>query len=213
MGRTCQSVCTDGSCLRSATSCCVRRSTASATWKGSPCATLLRSACCSMRTRPVRSAVLYRTCLSRTASGHGGSILATAWSRSWIWCRPRWGFAGWRAPASNGAGAAPGHRDGTTEPQHRADGCCRTAIGADACAVRQADARQGLDPEHRSRGSIAMGLQQTLTEMMTQRPATYRALLNDLTEVLHKAALPGVLKEGDPMPDFVLPDADGELVS
>src|SRR3954468_17061695 len=57
-----------------------------------------------------------------------------------------------------------------------------------------------------------MELQQTLSEMMVQRPAAYRALLDDLTEVLRQAALSGVLKAGDPMPDFVLPDADGELV-
>jgi len=57
-----------------------------------------------------------------------------------------------------------------------------------------------------------MELQQTLSEMMAQRPTAYRALLDDLTEVLRKAALSGVLKAGDPRPDFVLPDADGELV-
>jgi peroxiredoxin len=57
-----------------------------------------------------------------------------------------------------------------------------------------------------------MGLQQTLSKMMTQRPAAYRVLLNDLTETLHKAALSGVLKEGDRMPDFLLPDADGNVV-
>jgi peroxiredoxin len=48
--------------------------------------------------------------------------------------------------------------------------------------------------------------------MMAQRPTAYRALLDDLTEVLRKAALSGVLKAGDPMSDFVLPDANGELV-
>ncbi|MBS0641141.1 MAG: peroxiredoxin-like family protein [Acetobacteraceae bacterium] len=57
-----------------------------------------------------------------------------------------------------------------------------------------------------------MALHQTLSEMMAQRPAVYRALLNDLTEVLRKAALSGVLKEGEAMPDFVLPDASGALV-
>src|SRR4051812_19836193 len=57
-----------------------------------------------------------------------------------------------------------------------------------------------------------MGLQQTLSEMMAQRPATYRALLNDLTDLLRQATLSGVLEVGDPMPGFVLPDADGNLV-
>src|SRR4051812_25234848 len=57
-----------------------------------------------------------------------------------------------------------------------------------------------------------MELQQTLSEMMAQRPTAYRALLDDLTEVLRQAALSGVLKAGDPMPGFVLPDANGELV-
>ena len=57
-----------------------------------------------------------------------------------------------------------------------------------------------------------MGLRQTLTEMMAQRPAAYRALLSDLTDTLRRAALSGVLKEGERLPDFVLPDADGELV-
>ena len=57
-----------------------------------------------------------------------------------------------------------------------------------------------------------MKLQQTLAEMMAERPAAYRALLHDLTEILRKAALTGVLKAGEPMPEFVLPDADGELV-
>lgn len=57
-----------------------------------------------------------------------------------------------------------------------------------------------------------MGLQQTLSEMMTRRPAQYRALLNDLTNLLREATLPGVLKVGDRMPAFVLPDADGNLL-
>jgi peroxiredoxin len=57
-----------------------------------------------------------------------------------------------------------------------------------------------------------MELQQTLSAMMAQRPTAYRALLDDVTEVLRQAALSSVLKAGDPMPDFVLPDANGELV-
>ena len=57
-----------------------------------------------------------------------------------------------------------------------------------------------------------MGLQQTLSEMMTQRPAAYRALLNDMTDLLRQATLSGVLTVGDLMPAFVLPDADGNLV-
>jgi len=58
-----------------------------------------------------------------------------------------------------------------------------------------------------------MELRQTLTEMMAQRPAAYQALLNDLTAMLRRAALSGVLREGEKMPDFVLPDADGDLVA
>lgn len=48
--------------------------------------------------------------------------------------------------------------------------------------------------------------------MLTLRPERYRSLLRGLAERLKKTAEEGILKLGDPMPDFVLPDAKGDLV-
>src|SRR5271166_260103 len=57
-----------------------------------------------------------------------------------------------------------------------------------------------------------MSLREQLAAMLTLRPERYRSLLRELAERLKKTAEEGVLKPGDPMPDFVLPDATGELV-
>ena len=57
-----------------------------------------------------------------------------------------------------------------------------------------------------------MSLRQRLAAMMTLRPERYRNLLRELAQRLKTTAEPGALKPGDPMPDFVLPDAKGELV-
>jgi peroxiredoxin len=57
-----------------------------------------------------------------------------------------------------------------------------------------------------------MSLRQLLGAMMTERPAHYRAMLDELAARLRKTALEGVLKAGDAMPDFVLPTTDGDLV-
>ena len=57
-----------------------------------------------------------------------------------------------------------------------------------------------------------MSLREQLAAMLTLRPERYRSLLRGLAKRLKETAEDGVLKPGDPMPDFVLPDAKGELV-
>lgn len=52
-------------------------------------------------------------------------------------------------------------------------------------------------------------LRQKLAEMMTLRPAEYRAMLDRVTETLRRTALDQVLAPGERLPDFVLPDAAG----
>src|SRR4051794_16622931 len=56
-----------------------------------------------------------------------------------------------------------------------------------------------------------MSLQRVLGDMMALRPERNRRLLEDLTARLRETALAGVLKPGDPMPEFVLPDTEGGL--
>ncbi len=58
-----------------------------------------------------------------------------------------------------------------------------------------------------------MSLRDRLRAMMSLRPAHYRAMLDELAARLSRTTGDGVLKPGDPMPDFVLPTADGDLVS
>ena len=48
--------------------------------------------------------------------------------------------------------------------------------------------------------------------MMSVRPPRYRAMLESLAARLAATAHDGVLKPGDEMPDFLLPDTAGELV-
>src|SRR6185312_16134838 len=57
-----------------------------------------------------------------------------------------------------------------------------------------------------------MSLRQRLAALMNLRPAPFRALLDDLSTRLRATAMDGVLKAGDRMPEFVLPDAEGTLV-
>lgn len=57
-----------------------------------------------------------------------------------------------------------------------------------------------------------MSLRQQLTEMMAVRPAAYRALLDALADRLNRTAVQGALRAGDPVPPFVLPDVQGDLV-
>ena len=57
-----------------------------------------------------------------------------------------------------------------------------------------------------------MGLRQRLAALMAMRPASYQTLTADIATRLKQSALDGVLKPGDAMPDFVLPDAAGTLV-
>jgi peroxiredoxin len=57
-----------------------------------------------------------------------------------------------------------------------------------------------------------MSLRQTLTAMMALRPAHYRAMLEAVTASLRNTALRQAIKIGSPMPDFVLPNDNGELV-
>lgn len=57
-----------------------------------------------------------------------------------------------------------------------------------------------------------MTLRERLRAMMALRPERYRTMLDDLDRRLRGTALDGVLKPGDVLPDFVLPDTDGELV-
>jgi peroxiredoxin len=58
-----------------------------------------------------------------------------------------------------------------------------------------------------------MSLRQTLQEMLAVRPERYRALLSALAVRLDATAVEGVLRPGDRLPDFVLPDAEGKLIS
>jgi peroxiredoxin len=57
-----------------------------------------------------------------------------------------------------------------------------------------------------------MSLRQRLAALLDLRPAPYRRLVDDISTRLESTAMEGVLKAGDPMPDFVLPDAEGNLV-
>src|SRR5882724_4260886 len=57
-----------------------------------------------------------------------------------------------------------------------------------------------------------MGLRQRLVSLLSLRPERYRALVADLSARLHDSAMEGVLKAGDRMPEFILPDAEGNLV-
>lgn len=57
-----------------------------------------------------------------------------------------------------------------------------------------------------------MTLRETLAGLIAQRPAHYRAMLDRVARVLRDSALDLTLKPGDPMPAFVLPDAEGNLV-
>jgi peroxiredoxin len=57
-----------------------------------------------------------------------------------------------------------------------------------------------------------MSLRQRLAALLNLRPAPYRTLLEELSARLQATAIDGVLKAGDKMPDFVLPDAQGTLV-
>ena len=57
-----------------------------------------------------------------------------------------------------------------------------------------------------------MGLRERLAQLMGARPEGYRNLSRDLSERLRTTALEGVLKPGDRMPEFVLPDTAGNLV-
>jgi len=57
-----------------------------------------------------------------------------------------------------------------------------------------------------------MTLKQRLAEMMSLRPLAYRALLDEVTQTLRDTALEQILRPGDRLPDFVLPDAQGTLV-
>jgi peroxiredoxin len=58
-----------------------------------------------------------------------------------------------------------------------------------------------------------MSLRQRLAEMMRLRSPAYRALLDAVTETLRDSALEQILRPGDRLPDFILPDARGNLVS
>jgi peroxiredoxin len=55
-------------------------------------------------------------------------------------------------------------------------------------------------------------LRQRLAQLMGTRPAVYQKLSRDLSERLGATAMDGVLKSGDRMPEFVLPDSEGNLV-
>ncbi len=57
-----------------------------------------------------------------------------------------------------------------------------------------------------------MSLRQVLRDMMALRPPRYRAMLDALAARLRTTAEEGIPRPGDPMPDFVLPDAQGNLV-
>ncbi len=58
-----------------------------------------------------------------------------------------------------------------------------------------------------------MSLRERLLAMMSLRPAHYRAMLDELADRLSRTAQSAVLKPGDRMPEFVLPTADGNLIS
>jgi peroxiredoxin len=60
--------------------------------------------------------------------------------------------------------------------------------------------------------SAALSLRETLTAMKAERPSWYRALLDEIAERLRTTACEAVLRPGNKMPDFVLPNAEGELV-
>ena len=57
-----------------------------------------------------------------------------------------------------------------------------------------------------------MTLRQRLAEMMTLRPLAYRELLDNVTQTLRSHALEQIIETGERLPDFVLPDARGNLV-
>ncbi len=57
-----------------------------------------------------------------------------------------------------------------------------------------------------------MDLKARLDAVMAGRADWYRALLAEVAEHLRATACEVVLRVGDPMPDFVLPNAEGELV-
>ena len=52
-----------------------------------------------------------------------------------------------------------------------------------------------------------------LRAMMELRPGWYRAILTELAGRLNTASVPNALRVGDVIPDFVLPDTSGRLVS
>jgi peroxiredoxin len=55
-------------------------------------------------------------------------------------------------------------------------------------------------------------LKARLAKVMTGREAWYQALLGEIAIHLDATASAAALRAGDPMPDFVLPNAEGELV-
>ena len=57
-----------------------------------------------------------------------------------------------------------------------------------------------------------MTLKARLDAVMAGRAEWYQALLADVAERLRSTACELVLRAGDPMPDFVLPNAEGKLV-
>lgn len=65
---------------------------------------------------------------------------------------------------------------------------------------------------HGGGGVTEMELRQKLAGMLAERPAWYVALLEEIAERLRRTACESVLRAGDPMPAFVLPNAEGELV-
>lgn len=56
-------------------------------------------------------------------------------------------------------------------------------------------------------------LRQRLEAMLKLRPPEYQALLVEIADHLNATARDNALKPGDPMPEFVLPNADGALIS
>ncbi len=66
--------------------------------------------------------------------------------------------------------------------------------------------------DERETRSASPSLQQVLAEMMSVRPPSYRALLDELAARLRESALENVVKPGERLPDFILPDAEGNLV-
>jgi len=57
-----------------------------------------------------------------------------------------------------------------------------------------------------------MELRRHLSDILASRPDWYRALLATIAERLRVTACEGVIRPGEPMPDFVLPNAEGDLV-